>query len=557
METNQDCKTVVEDDDCDGNESSRGSIESSNSVGSEKEFTGQASAPTGKKFLDLPPPPPAALPVNCTKGWASYLTSRWPGDAGILQRVQTDPITLDGLTYPVTLAFLLASLKYLINGELTILILGAMARVEERLLRETTYWGEVAVCLRARVHLVLCGPEVSETRMCSDPGGSGIPPPNSDTRASLFNGTFREYMDKHQPCKSSTVVVAYNAGFGNFTELEKELDRAGMVLSWIPDLREILASNLPAFFTQANAEVDLKGEVALMAHVLGARFVVLPTQNPFAAATRLAPEALAATSCANLSFYGVQGHDEERMMGLNADVSTPAGRSEVVEAIKAAAGRGTDLPALEAMTARLVMHQVPADARPPPSCEVTQRPQPLLNCTNEASRVDPDTSTDRLRPAKAARMAPEQKILVESGMPMEESPRHSLPAESRSAEALMSAATIWSECGALKSESTEASETREFPVPNYRLEVSPKDGVIRATVSLPLLESAQAVDLEVYRGELLVAVEGVYSELKVRLPSPVDEESVIAKFDRRRRELDLTLHERKTACGTSSLLQGV
>merc|ERR1711871_1089479 len=163
------------------------------------------------------------------------------------------------------------------------------------------------------------------------------------------------------------------------------------------------------------------------------------------------------------------------------------------------------------------------------------------------------TPDNKCRPAKAARLDDGADIshggkhVVTGPGSLEVTPLMKFPSP-RTAEALMSAASIWNECRAQTGRTPAKIERVEHPVPNYRIEVSPIDGVIHATVSLPLLESARAVDLEVYRGELLVAVDGIYSMLKVRLPSPVDEESVIAKFDRRRRELDLTLHARKPSC---------
>lgn len=71
--------------------------------------------------------------------------------------------------------------------------------------------------------------------------------------------------------------------------------------------------------------------------------------------------------------------------------------------------------------------------------------------------------------------------------------------------------------------------------------------MIKATVELPLLESARDVDLEVLKGQLWVAADGKYGTLKVTLPSPVVEDTVIAKFDRKRRELELTLQVQRPA----------
>ena len=56
---------------------------------------------------------------------------------------------------------MLRSVKYKVPEELTVVVLGAASRAEERVARETAYWGEIAVCLQCRVHVVMCGPEVT------------------------------------------------------------------------------------------------------------------------------------------------------------------------------------------------------------------------------------------------------------------------------------------------------------------------------------------------------------------------------------------------------------
>ena len=46
--------------------------------------------------------------------------------------------------------------------ELRVVVLGAAGRCEERLARQTDYWGEISSATGLQVQLVLVGPEISE-----------------------------------------------------------------------------------------------------------------------------------------------------------------------------------------------------------------------------------------------------------------------------------------------------------------------------------------------------------------------------------------------------------
>jgi len=457
----------------------------------------RSSSPPAKNFFKLPPPPPAAFPVNCTKGWPTYLTSRWSGDRSIVDRVTADPCILAGLTYPITIAYLLACLKFSAALELTVVVLGAMWPLEERLLRETGYWGEIAVCLRCRIHVVLCGREVSETKMSG--GACELNGPNADTRCSLFRGSFTQLQNQFPGmlAAKSTMLVAYNSGFGNF----RQPQGAALLYSWLEDLQAVVSSRLPALFTQANTEAELSGEVAFMAHVLGARFLVLPTQNPFLA---IAPKgegegegAASGSSCANHSFYAVQGCDPLRESCKGMDVSTPRGRNAVLAAAHRAMQLDSSISKLEQMTTTL---ESGSESGMGPVAT------PAVTPTSSSGEGLEWTATRVLYRA-TTRMAPGPRPckLQRQGPP-----------------------------------------ENELSVPNYRLEAKPELGVLHATVSLPLLESARDVDLEVYEGELIVSVDNVYEELRILLPSPIDESKVAATFNRRLRELEVQLTTQPT-----------
>jgi len=93
-----------------------------------------------------------------------------------------------------------------------------------------------------------------------------------------------------------------------------------------------------------------------------------------------------------------------------------------------------------------------------------------------------------------------------------------------------------------------ATPTRDvLPCPECSIELRLAEGELHARISLLLLDSADAIDLDVSSRDssqqqlLLLSVPGVYSDLKVPLDHAVDEDAVTAKFDKGKRELGLTM----------------
>jgi len=444
----------------------------------ENAYSGTFRWAAGKKFMELP----AACvdgDVDCSRGWGPWLSSRVP-DAGIIERVKGDPSALDGLTYPVTAAFALRRMQYKCptkkEDELTVVVLGAASRAEERVARETAYWGEIAVCMRCRVHVVMCGPEVS--------ADGTLPNPNPDTRITLFRGTFLGYQERHSPSAADTVLVTYNGGFGNFVESS----RFDLLESWYDDLCAIVASGIPAIFTQANDYADLNGESALMAHILGARFVALPMQNPFSAASHLSePDRPDAWACANFSFYGVQGCDRER--AITAKVDTEAGRQKLRQAVIKAVSVGCDMAGLQAMMTQLSVPSAGAAKKSRSSAAGSQGGEGL--------------ELKAVLPQAASSTAGEEEEVVPQNI------------------------------------------VETLPVPAFHLEPL-EDGVLVRVGPMPLLESGAGLDLELVCKTLVVSCEGqVYRTLEVQLPNvepgggggSYSEDSITAKFDKATHEL--------------------
>eukprot|EP00959_Pyramimonas_sp_CCMP1952_P072618 1517189-Pyramimonas_sp.AAC.1 len=86
--------------------------------------------------------------------------------ASVLLQVCIEAATLDGLSFPVTLAYAFYKLRLVVSlrgaGEVRVILIGAAARTEERVLLETNYWAEVGDLLPDIDKLLLClvGPEV-------------------------------------------------------------------------------------------------------------------------------------------------------------------------------------------------------------------------------------------------------------------------------------------------------------------------------------------------------------------------------------------------------------
>ena len=79
--------------------------------------------------------------------------------------------------------------------------------------------------------------------------------------------------------KSTCVVVGLNCGFGNF---ENPLPRRyDLLLEWLSDLYFLTGTKLPLIFTCANDYADLLGENQIMQKILGCKYILQPTENPY------------------------------------------------------------------------------------------------------------------------------------------------------------------------------------------------------------------------------------------------------------------------------------
>ena len=104
--------------------------------------------------------------------------------------------------------------------------------------------------------------------------------------------------------------------------------------SWSQALAQLAEMSLLCVFTCANDFSDARGEVGVMASVVGMQFVMTPTQSPFSACSTFhAPGARDTDwSCANAYVYCVRGYREGRsttMVDLGDSKSLQAALSRV------------------------------------------------------------------------------------------------------------------------------------------------------------------------------------------------------------------------------------
>lgn len=252
-------------------------------------------------FPQLPPWPKGVAPPPLA-GWRSYLENRLePDESGSLR---VEPPQLDGLSYPLSLlrAMQLLRLQPPSPGPLTILVIGASSRAEERLQRDSNYWEELGHFLPStRLKVVFVGPEIDRAR-----DGKTSKVGLLEFRA--FRGTLGELL-RREPRHSheNAIVAGFNTGMGS--------GLWPLMKSWLPDLIALLRGGFVAVFTCANDFSDLRGE-QLVFKMLGARTVLAPHANPFKAASIVhepgEPGAKQLEwSCSSSFVYAVQGREED------------------------------------------------------------------------------------------------------------------------------------------------------------------------------------------------------------------------------------------------------
>ena len=306
-------------------------------------------------FSALPVMPPRAMgaaprgvDLRGAVDWDDFAATRWALAGRGDERPTLTPHALDGLSFPVTLAWAmqqprvadairdarrgatardaraaaraagLAETEALGDADpdappLTVLLAGASARTEQFLLERTAYWSEVVMAsppARGGVHLAFVGPDVDVSTTASRATSFCRLAPN--LTASAHSETAGAYLSRLSP-SAPCVVMGFNTGLGG--------GGGALARAWASDLVAALKRpNTPAVFTCANAFADLAGELGVF-RALGARFAAAPAANPFRAYTHAVGEAgavdtdadvRAQASCANAFAYAVLGFEERK-----------------------------------------------------------------------------------------------------------------------------------------------------------------------------------------------------------------------------------------------------
>jgi len=217
---------------------------------------------------------------------------------------------LDGLSYVLTLLFALQQLNLQPPkpGPLTLLVIGASSKAEERLMRDSTYWQELRHFLPGTsLELVFVGPEIA----LAAHGRISRHGPRLTSRC--FHGTLGELLRKEpHHTAEDTIAVGFNTGMGNASAGMKK-GGFSLMKSWLPDLMALLEMGLVGIFTCANDYSDLRGEMAIFSQLLDASFVLPPCKSPFKAATivRESNDVQACEwSCSSCYVYAVRGRNE-------------------------------------------------------------------------------------------------------------------------------------------------------------------------------------------------------------------------------------------------------
>ena len=302
------------------------------------------------EFSPLPPVPPPAHRSVAPRGvdlrdagdWEDYVQVRWAIAGCEDQQPVLTPHALDGLSFPVTLAWALqqkpvtdaiaaaraaaasaaastpvadvaaaaaaaaaggggaggggaaATAAEFGDGKagmlpLTVIIAGASQFTEQYLLDHTKYWEEVTVAAPQPRggDLAFVGPDVQRRRSSSRSSSS-----TSSSSSSSSTSGLRRLSPSLTASVHDETVRAYLARLPSSAPAMLMGFNTGMgggggalARGWSADLVDVLRrSGVPAVFTAANDYADLRGELAVF-KALGARFTLPPRSNPLRAYT--------------------------------------------------------------------------------------------------------------------------------------------------------------------------------------------------------------------------------------------------------------------------------
>eukprot|EP01040_Poterioochromonas_malhamensis_P011806 gene11806-12881_t len=331
---------------------------------------------SSKKLPNLPPLLTKQIDhieeyISLEEGWKSYFLTRGelsqpysqsphsslPSSSSsnekLIQIALKDLCFVDCLSFPLSIAYTIIE-KNILNltfhnknnnslikyESLNILCIGCSYKTEERILRETNCFQELQYLLLPyfqQLNIYLIGPEISETRENFDVIQKSF---DSEMKSNtlephrlafhLYKGTTSSFIKERRELlhqTSSTVIIGYNCGFGNFdnnyhqkpTE-EAILLKYRLLLDWIYDLSVMtqLLQKVPSIFFCANEYSDVKGEIQILLHIFGMEIIAEPCENPFSMASTMVADHAGGEdySRGNSFYYGFQGIDLKRRKRL-------------------------------------------------------------------------------------------------------------------------------------------------------------------------------------------------------------------------------------------------
>lgn len=250
--------------------------------------------------------------------WKEFLQERFNED------FQVEPHVIDALSYPLSIIHGLKVLKSenklnLSDKVFNIILMGVSQKAEVRIALESNYFDEIFLFLNEEknlfdkknlkeenleINLHYVGPEVQNSNSyCSK-----LSPKLKYNFSSSKVGDFLK-INALDFNKSNTIAIGLNCGFGaGYLKLTN---------SWVDDLTKLLKLNYNLFFTYTNDYEDMKGELACLEDLLGAKITKNITDNPFKCMTTYRNDDENLWSCGNYGIYFVSGHAKDKIMKIS------------------------------------------------------------------------------------------------------------------------------------------------------------------------------------------------------------------------------------------------
>eukprot|EP00854_Cymbomonas_tetramitiformis_P012602 gene12602-14892_t len=446
------------------------------------------------------------------------------------------------MSFPLTLALVFYKLRLVVTlrgtSQILVLIVGAAARTEERLLMESNYWQEAGHLL-PQLSLKLCfiGPEDASWFTREEVVNGQISKENhgkemtlsANMSAVLHRGTLLGFLEDSAECQREdprrpVVVMGFNPGFGNTNR--------NLTYQWLPDLLH---------------------------------------RNPFRAITTAhAPgERETGWYTANSYIYAIQGYENDlELRDKGLELPSPVQLGELTERVLQRLGPGGD-PMGSALAAT---NEAPCAASLPPAdrklTAEASKQKPLNSglpqtvgqgAAKSASggAAGPRPAVQQLREVEElsqdlGELAATRERRAEHGAAMVTRDPHGDAAGSVSADSEAPNTSPCRDGGMMNAHASGApaahSAAGDVPSPAPRSPVQPEHKLVdlpgsdqlELTVWMPGVESMEGVVLDVDAGEVRLEAGRRY-QLALELPCKVDTSCVGAKYNKKQCRLRVIL----------------